>query len=193
MTKSHRVATAAVFVLAFVVNPALFTGCHRGPDFGEKEVVAIVHEAASAHTYRFTNDGADYELTIDLVQSVGSDKLSLGGAASASLVRSAHACSDRTFMRSASACLDVTTVPLEGTVNLARTGPAAATLVDRERVTGTLRVVGAELSSARLDLDISSKAATGSLRGASGKKLELDTLTLLSAETSTPKLTYQRR
>jgi hypothetical protein len=193
MSSSRRLAAAGTFVLAFVVNPALFSGCQASPDFGEKEVVAIVHDTASAHTYRFTNDGADYELTLDLSQVAGSDKLSRGDARP-SAVRVAHACSDRTFMRSAAACLDVTTVPLEGTMLLVRTKPMPSTLVDRERVTGELRVIGTKLDSASLDLEIFSKAATSSLRGGSrtGKKLELEALNMLAGETTTPALTYRR-
>jgi hypothetical protein len=193
----RRLAAAALSALAFLVNPALFSGCRPsvGPsaDFGEKEVVAMVHAAAAARKYRFNSDGADYELTVDLAQSAGEDKYS--ARSGPAVVRVAHACSDRTFLRSAAACLDVTRVPVEGTVSLARLGATGAPLMDHERVSGELMVDGTTLASARSQLLFFSKAKglSGQLQPSSAGGFELAALQVTTGSASTASLTYLRR
>jgi hypothetical protein len=186
----RRLAAAALSVLAFVVNPALFSGCRPSADFGEKEVVAMVHTAAAARTYRFTSDGAQYDLTIDLAQAAGDDRHS--AQSGPAVIRIAHACSDRTFLRSAAACLDTTRVPVEGTVTLSRVGAMGAPLIDHERVSGELMVDGTTLASARTSLSFSSKGLSGQLHAASTSTFELASFSIAAGSTSTASVTYLR-
>jgi hypothetical protein len=190
MSNTRRVATGGLFVLAFVLNPALFTGCRPGPEFGEKEVVALAHDVAAVRTYGFASNGADYEVVMQLAQVEGVDKVSLGESRP-SPVRVAHACSDRTFLRSAAACEDVTKVPLEGTLTIRRTKPTAATVVDHESVTAELTVYGTRLDSANLALVVHSRDLQGFFTGGGGRNVELGALDLTGAHPGGP-LAFKR-
>ncbi|MFO0556004.1 MAG: hypothetical protein U0271_46935 [Polyangiaceae bacterium] len=141
----------AVFSVAWVINPALFSGCAGSSTnfgFGEAEAVGLVGVASHSGPY-VSADGA-LELQLELDQSAGEDKQSDAGSF-LSPTREAHACGGRTFMRSAGACVDVTSVPVEGWITLkdVKTG---ATLVDHERASGALMIFGASLDNATVDL-----------------------------------------
>lgn len=146
--KSRGALYAGVFVTAFLINPMLLSGCRRGFDFGEAEVVALVDRAAKGGPYRLSSREGDVEVSFEISQAVGEDKTS--AAPRAGVVRSALACGHRTFLRSAGACLDTTTVPVQGTMTVKTV--AGRTLLDRVPATGALEVHGTRLSSASLSL-----------------------------------------
>jgi len=142
----RRSLAALAFPLALVVNPAfLFAGC--GFRFGEKEAIALVDAAGAHRTYRFTSDAETFEATLDLTQATRPTELTRATP----LVRSARACGNRTFVKSAAACLDVTTVPVEGKVHLARVLPTAGPVVERS-VRGNVEIFGTSLRRASLFL-----------------------------------------
>jgi hypothetical protein len=142
------------FGLAFVVNPAfLATGCGLGPDFSEKEAVAVVAVAGAHRTYAFSHGGASYELVVDVAQS--DKKLSMRG--DVGFVGAAHACGERTFVKSASACLDLTKIPVTGTVSLTRDKKDA--VLDHVAVSGVLTEYGTSLAQSSLELRTTSGAS----------------------------------
>ena len=154
MGRNGSRAGALVFGFALIANPAfLFAGC--GFDFGEKEAVALVAQAGAHKTYRFTVDGSDYEATVDLAQAkTATPKLSV---ADVSFVASAHACGERTFVRSAGACLDITKVPVEGTITVMRVTPTPEVVVDRQRMIGNVLITGTSLHRASVELVLKSR------------------------------------
>jgi hypothetical protein len=152
MGKAKLVATFA-FGLASVMNPAFFTGCGSvlGPkfSFGEAEVVALV-DVAKAQRYELKTTDGSYEVVVDLSQARGDDSKS--GALEPSPVKVAHACGNRTFLRSAAACLDQTDVPVSGTITIKRIAPDEITLVDKADATGKMTVYGTALTNAEIEV-----------------------------------------
>lgn len=119
-----HVASTAIFLLVFVVDPA---GCGPATDdfsFGETEMVASIQG-----TWRIdvaaTDGGGPSSLTIEMRQAEGTGTavdappvrhrpwLRSGG------VRRAYACGSRTFVKSAGACTDSSSISVRATV---RTG-----------------------------------------------------------------------
>lgn len=142
----RRCAVATVFGFALVVNPALlFAGC--GYHFGEAEAVAVLKDAGAHKAYRFSVDGSDYDATLDLRQATKpTPRLSYFPT----WVPSAHACGDRTFVKSASACLDTTRVPVEGTLQIVRVNDPGSRM--ERTVLGDLVLEGTRISSASVEL-----------------------------------------
>jgi hypothetical protein len=133
---------------AMVANPAFFvSGCGlvHPFEYGEKDALALVDAAGGHRTYTFQADGAAYEATVDVHQSKAATH-----ASRATLVATAHACGQRTFVKSAAACLDTTDVPVEGTVLITKTGESAGTTTP---VTGRLEIIGTKLTHAQLALE----------------------------------------
>lgn len=142
----RRFAVATVFGFAFVVNPALlFAGC--GYRFGEAEAIAVLKDVGAHKAYRFSVDGADYNATLDLRQAA---KPTPRLSHSPTWVTSAHACGDRTFVKSASACLDTTRVPIEGTLQVVRVDDPGSRM--ERTVLGDLVIEGTRASSASVEL-----------------------------------------
>jgi hypothetical protein len=145
-----------VFVLAFVVNPALLGGCNTIFPFqyGEAEMVAIVDGANRAGPYRFESEGQVYQVSFQVSQQRGDDKVSgLGPSGWAGqAVRQAQACGNRSFLRSASACLDTTEVPVEGALTVTHVGAGGGVILGDTPARGELRVVGKVLEGATLTL-----------------------------------------
>lgn len=156
---------ALAFGLASVMNPAFFAGCGslvghdaRQPkfSFGEAEVVALV-DVAKTQRYELKTADGSYEVALDLSQARGDDSKS--SALDPAPVRLAHACGNRTFLRSAAACLDVTEVPIAGTITVKRIAPDAITIIDKADAKGVLRVLGTALTNAEIDV----KTAEGNI------------------------------
>lgn len=143
--RSRSVVVALGFVVAFSVNPAFVAGCTLF-SFGEKEAVSLVPVVGAHRTYELSRGGEGYTLVVDVRQS----RERRASRDEPGLVSSAHACGDRTFVRSASACIDSTTVPVEGTMRLARTG-SPAPLYDGP-VVGELVLFGTTLGEGELRL-----------------------------------------
>jgi hypothetical protein len=155
---------AFAFGLASVMNPAFFAGCGsagsgaRQPEFsfGEADVVALV-DVAKAQRYELKTADGSYEIVVDLSQVRGDDSKS--GALDPALVRVAHACGNRTFLRSAAACLDVTEVPVAGSITVKRIAPDDIALMDKADAKGVLRVIGTTLTNAEINV----KTAEGNI------------------------------
>lgn len=155
----RRTIVTCVFSAAFFVNPLLLSGCRSRPsfDFTEADLVADLAHAVSAGPYRMSTTEGDVEVSFELVQSVGEDKTSR--ADRPAVVRSAHACGQRTLLRSAAACLETTTMPVEGTMTIKLV--AGAVLVDRIPVRGAMEILGPTLSGgATLSLQGSESSVT---------------------------------
>lgn len=102
----------------WMINP-VFTGCDAPPhqeefDFGEAEMLDVLDNMNST-TWTFEINGSDVEVQVELNQRSISET-----AALLSLINlgSAHACGSRSFFAEAEACIDVTSLPIEGTVSL---------------------------------------------------------------------------
>jgi hypothetical protein len=143
---------AVAFLAAWMLNPALLTGCGMlaGFEFGEAEVVAIVDGANRTGPLRYEDHGKTYEVSIQVEQTKGDDKLH--SQAPRAAVRQAMACGNRSFLKSAAACLDTTEVPVEGTLTIRPLTPGATALVDHGPARGALTVHGKSLKSAGLML-----------------------------------------
>jgi hypothetical protein len=142
---------AVVFYVAWAVNPALFTGCGLVDslffDFGEADMVRLAGAASRAEPYRFTDAGGQaFEVSVELRQARGEAKVSAGP----SFVTPAHACGTRTFYRSAGACIDLTRMPVEGTMTVKKVSPEVAVVADHAPANGELVVGGTKLTAGSL-------------------------------------------
>jgi hypothetical protein len=169
---------ALVFGFSFVVNPAFLSGCGavRSFEFGEAEVVALLGDESLTREHRFQQRGEEYVLTITLTQQAGRDQSK--SALVETVVRNAHACGQRTFLRSAAACLDVTEVPVEGRVKLAKATSPDVALLDAPSK-GQLRVFGSKLTN--VNLELTGEAHTVALFAENGRDFELQRMALKSA------------
>ncbi len=166
------------FGLAFALNPAFVSGCGLfGPsfEFGEADVVALMANESLLGPHRFRQGDAEYVLTVELEQRRGKDQTSQVAA----VVREAHACSGRTFLRSAGACLDTTDMPVEGRVKLVKLGSPEIAIADVP-ASGSLEIHGLELDNARLDLE--GEGYSFELRSTDARRFELARITLPSTE-----------
>jgi hypothetical protein len=168
-TKKRWALGFALSSVAFVVNPALMSGCEASFEYGEKELVAVLESVNQTERFTFEHEGSKYELTLALEQVEGADETS---ARETGLTRAAHACSQRTFMRSAAACLDETLVPVKGKVTLKRLASQAEVLLDGVDVEGTLLAEGTRLG--RVHVNLESTGRRVSLRSADAKTFELE-------------------
>ncbi len=140
---------AWVFGLALVANPAYVTACsgHEGSDeftYGEAELVGLLDDVNATASWEFEG----YALSLELEQQTGEATARAEG-----LVRSAHACGSRTFVKSAAACLDITEMPLEGTATVTtRLDDGTIAPVATVPVSGKLLVTGLDLKQAELSL-----------------------------------------
>jgi len=102
----------------WMINP-VFTGCdvptHQEDfDFGEAEMLDVLDNMNST-TWTFEINGSNFEVQVDFIQRTGTETASLLPFVD---VGSAHACGSRSFLAEAEACMDVTSLPIEGTVSL---------------------------------------------------------------------------
>ncbi len=150
---------ALTFGLASVMNPAFFAGCGslvgheaRQPEFsfGEAEVVALI-DVAKAQRYELKTADGSYEIVVDIGQVRGEDSKS--SALDPALVRVAHACGNRTFLRSAAACLESTNVPVAGSITVKRIAPDTITLIDKADAKGGVTVLGTSLHRAEIQIE----------------------------------------
>lgn len=150
-----KLFATCTFLLALVINPA-YLGCAADEDetsFGEAEMLESLAAVNEAGSWRFSSDGARYELELSLTQSVGEDELA-AGSAPALLASSAHACGSRTFMQSASACVTTSTLVVEGELSLWRVedDDTRTVLLDGKPVQGALIAFGETLDQVMLDV-----------------------------------------
>ena len=96
-------------LLGFLLNPgfACSPADDQGFTYGEEDMLATVQGA-----WRVTIDKGQgprsFTLQIDQSETALARLETTGG----SLIRSAHACGSRTFVKGAAACLDISTMPL---------------------------------------------------------------------------------
>ena len=115
---STRHITWLTATTIWMINP-VFTGC-EGPapqdefDFGEAEMLDVLDDM-NEETWNIDMDGLTYEVTVDFQQRISQET-----AANISFIdiSSAHACGSRSFFAEADACLDVTSLPIKGTVSI---------------------------------------------------------------------------
>ena len=102
----------------WLTNP-IFTGCEPASEqdafsFGEAELLDVLDDMNQS-VWQIEIDGAIYDVTVDFTQQPSNDTalriLPLKMSA-------AYACGSRSFFAEASACLDVTSLPIEGSVSL---------------------------------------------------------------------------
>ena len=167
-------ASIVLAVLAFVVNPALLSGCKTEFHFTEKEMAGVLTSVNGDNVLSFEHQGKKYQLSLKLEQVAGDDKLEEVSAADTwHATRIAHACGERTFLRSAAACLDTSTMPIKGTATLLA---GDAKLLDNVVVTGDLVVIGTELTNGRITLKADEQ--TIQLKSTDGKSFTVDLVTL---------------
>jgi hypothetical protein len=158
-TVFRKLVLAIAFGIAFVINPAYVAGCgsteQEGPRFGEAEMVALLEDFNAMGVPVIEVGQARYALAIELSQSEGDDHVDAVSRAPALLASTAHACGDRTFMKSAAACSTRTTMTVEGTLTVHRVdGEAPVVVVEDLRVSGAMTVDGNLLTYADVDLEL---------------------------------------
>ncbi|MBL8741119.1 MAG: hypothetical protein JNK04_08500 [Myxococcales bacterium] len=168
--RKNTLLGAAAFGLASVLNPGFFTGCHREAprfSFGEADVVALV-ESSTTQRYELKTSEGTYEVAFSVTQAPGEDSTKSAGLTPAA-VRVAHACGSRTFLRSAAACLELTAVPIGGTLEIRRIAPEPIALVDSVPAEGFLSVYGTDIDNAQIELKASAGGAEARLASDDGK------------------------
>ena len=148
MEIGRSVVRAGLFGLVLVANPAYVTACSADDDdpftYGEAEMLGLLDQVNATESWTFEG----YALSLDLEQRAGE-----ATARSEGFVRSAYACSSRTFVKSAAACIDSSSMPVEGTaIVVALLDDGAAEPVATLPVSGSLDVMSLNLDSALLFL-----------------------------------------
>ena len=110
----------------WLINP-VFSGCDSSTDtefqFEEAELLDLLDEL-NDQTWETTFDGEASTITVDFSQlineSIGDEQILEDDHASVWTleVGSANACSSRNFLAEAEACIDVSSLPIEGTVTI---------------------------------------------------------------------------
>ena len=109
----------------WLVNP-VFSGCDSGTqsefDFGEAELLDMI-ETINGQSWEMTFDGELSTVTVDFEQIIGETYIEGDQAAlwSAIEIGSAQACGSRSFLAEAEACIDISSLPLEGTLTITST------------------------------------------------------------------------
>ena len=132
----------------WLINP-VFSGCDSSTDpefdFGEAEMVELITEL-NQQTWEVVFDGELSTLSLELSQSV---EIQASAWSSTIELGSAHACSSRSFVGSADACIDMSSLPIEGTLTI-----SSNLEVESEpqtfAVAGSLDVFGTTLDNAEV-------------------------------------------
>jgi hypothetical protein len=144
----RNLCVAAVFGVAFIINPAWVTGCasaDEGPDFSEADMVALLEDFNAMSTAEIEQDDAVYEVELTLAQTEGDDTVVSRQAAL--FTNKAYACGRNTFMKSASACDTQTIMVVEGTLSVRRVdGDEPVVVVADLPVEGEMRASGNHLT-----------------------------------------------
>ncbi|HEX2878947.1 MAG TPA: hypothetical protein VHO25_05360, partial [Polyangiaceae bacterium] len=154
---------AVIFAFAFIINPAYLVACNseaddNEPNFGEAEMVGLLDDFNGMDATVVDEGDAVYEVNLALTQREGTDAVSSRGgrprsSQGAGVIRAAHACGSRTFLKSAAACITETILEVEGTAIVRRVdGATPVTVVEDLAVQGQIVATGETLSFASLDL-----------------------------------------
>ena len=104
----------------WLINPVC-SGCDSSTepefDFGEAEMIELLSEL-NTQTWEVTFNGELSTVSLDLAQSVEEQASLWSSASSAVEFGSAHACGSRSFIGSADACIDMSSLPIEGTLTI---------------------------------------------------------------------------
>jgi hypothetical protein len=132
-------------VAAFLLNPSVACSDDEpGFQFGAAEMRAAV---AGDWSFTITPTGGDAtQVTVNIDQAAA--PATAARAPGVALVRAAHACGNRTLVKSAGACLEVTQMPLAVTYVSGDAAFANATL------SGTFNIFGLQFMTGDLDLRI---------------------------------------
>ena len=132
----------------WLINP-VFSGCDSSSEpefeFGEADLLDLLDDL-NAQTWQTTVDGELSTLTVDFSQLTGEEQAALFSALE---LGSAHACSSRNFLAEAEACIDVSSLPIEGTISI------SSDLADEAEpqvftVSGSIDVYGTVLNNAEI-------------------------------------------
>ncbi len=121
------------FGFFLLANPAFFTGCSAEADFeyDEADMLEVVEDLNEATDLRLknANTGAEHlELSFQVEQSTEGDASAQLAPLSNEWIKAAHACGSRSFVKDAHACIDVSRMPLEGTLNFLDEGEVVHTV-----------------------------------------------------------------
>ena len=137
----------------WLINP-VFSGCDSEGkakfDFGEAELLDLIDDI-NEQSWEATFDGELSTITVDFEQLAGASDVEDDQAALWNPVElgSAHACGSRNFLAEAEACVDISSLPIVGTITITST-------LDLEsepqvfEVSGSLDVIGTTLNNADL-------------------------------------------
>lgn len=187
---AQRFTAMLGFLLAYVLQPAAFSGCNGGDgdpppfDYGRAEMSTLLAEIQQRGAWRFKaiqGDGT-YRLELELEESADPDheegEMSTKSAALALLLPRAHACGTRTrtFSAVASACETIyeTKLPVRAKVMLYRVGAERDELVFDQKLPGELVAQGLVLSQARVELRLSQPGFDLSVGRESGNPFTLN-------------------
>jgi hypothetical protein len=146
------------FGFFLVANPAYFVSCSStentedgGFQYDEADMLEVVEQlnAAPHLDIESPSELSGYQLEFELEQSSqGSSDTGAQLAPTAGWIESAHACDQRTFVKAAAACINISTLPLEGTVRL----KSGESVVRTFEVTGAMHVMSNLLTEAEFEL-----------------------------------------
>ena len=106
----------------WLINP-VFSGCDSSNgeefDFGEEELIDILDEV-NTQSWEVTFDGELSTVTVDLTQIVADGEVDEDQASLGSVIElgSAYACDSRNFIAEAEACIDISSLPVQGTLTI---------------------------------------------------------------------------
>lgn len=170
-TTTQRLTALLGFLLAYVIQPAAFSGCNGGDgdpapfDYGHSDMSALLEEIQQKEAWRFRpiQGESTYRLELEVEETAGPDddegQMSMKSGALALLLRRAHACGTRTrtFSAVASACFTIyeTKLPVRAKVMLYRVGNDRDELVFDQAIPGHLVAQGLTLAQAHVELWLS--------------------------------------
>lgn len=157
MARSPFAVAGLCFAFFLVANPAYFISCssaeEEGFQYDEADMLEIVEQLNEAEhlAIDFPTELSGYQVGFQLQQSsaVSSEKSARLVPRQSSWVESAHACDNRTFVKAAAACVSVSSLLLEGTVQI----KGGEEVVQTFEVRGALEVYSNLLTRAQFRLD----------------------------------------
>lgn len=177
--KARNAIASALFVSGLVLNPAYFLGCaaeekERKFDYGEAEMLSLLDDINDTDAWLIVSDGVEYTVQVSLSQARGADDTKSAApsdreSGESAWTQQAHACGnkERVFGSTASACdtLYITTIPVEGTLEIFKIEGSESSLVKELAVSGDLQVMNPTFAHGEVFLYLEDERATLSLQG----------------------------
>ena len=150
----------------WAINPTLFGGCAEEASFtfDEADMLALM-DTLNEETWLIENETGEYALGFELAQ--GTEEVA---AHALELIQSAHACGNRSFAATAEACMDISSLPLDGSVTITEQS-SQTVIIEGLLLTGSIDVYGLELNNAEVWL--SHETGTISLSSDDGERFML--------------------